>query len=56
MRHPGRGLLHRRTGRERTRADFEQLCERAGFTVTEIHPLPAPAVFSLIEATPSGNP
>ena len=43
-------------GRERTRADFEQLCERAGFTVTEIHPLPAPAVFSLIEATPSGNP
>jgi O-methyltransferase domain len=40
-------------GRERTRADFEQLCERAGFTVTEVHPLPAPAVFSLIEATPS---
>jgi hypothetical protein len=29
-------------GRERTRADFEQLCAEAGFTLSEIHPLPHP--------------
>lgn len=39
-------------GRERTRADFESLCARAGFTVIGVTPLPPPSAFSLIEATP----
>jgi hypothetical protein len=37
-------------GRERTRTDFEQLLARAGLTLTSVTPLPAPAVFSLLEA------
>lgn len=40
-------------GRERTRADFEQVCTRAGFTVTAVTQLPPPAMFSIIEATPA---
>lgn len=40
-------------GRERTRADFEDLCRRSGFAVTGITPLPPPAAFSLIEAAPA---
>jgi hypothetical protein len=40
-------------GRERTRTDFEQLCHRAGFTLTSITPLPAPSAFCLIEAAPA---
>jgi hypothetical protein len=40
-------------GRERTRADFENLCGRTGFALTDVIPLPQPAAFSLIEATPS---
>ncbi|MGH3901633.1 MAG: methyltransferase [Pseudonocardiaceae bacterium] len=40
-------------GRERTRADFEDLCHRSGFTLTGITPLPPPAAFSLIEAVPT---
>lgn len=40
-------------GRERTRADFEEVCRRAGLAVTEVTPLPAPATFSLIEAVPA---
>lgn len=40
-------------GRERTRADFEELCERAGFSVTGITPLPPPVVYSLIDARPT---
>ncbi|MFD7662833.1 methyltransferase [Streptomyces sp. NPDC059788] len=37
-------------GRERTRADFEHLCTTAGFKITSLTPLPAPALFVLIEA------
>ncbi|KAA6214787.1 methyltransferase [Streptomyces albofaciens JCM 4342] len=40
-------------GRERTRADFEDLCAKAGFTLTGLTPLPAPDPFVLIEAAPS---
>jgi hypothetical protein len=40
-------------GRERTRADFEQVCTRAGFTVTAVTPLPPPIMFSIIEAIPA---
>lgn len=40
-------------GRERTRADFEDLCRRSGFTLTGITTLPPPAAFSLIEAAPT---
>jgi predicted transcriptional regulator len=39
-------------GRLRTRADFEQLCERAGFTVQAVMPLPPPTPFCVLEATP----
>jgi hypothetical protein len=39
-------------GRERTRAEFERLCTRAGFTATDVRALSAPSWFSLIEATP----
>ena len=39
-------------GRLRTRADFEQLCERAGFTVQAVTPLPPPTPFCVLEATP----
>ncbi|MBB5153127.1 methyltransferase [Saccharopolyspora phatthalungensis] len=41
-------------GRERTRADFEDLCRLAGLTLTRILPLPPPSPFSLIEAAPAG--
>lgn len=41
-------------GLERTRAEFERLCERSGFTLTNLTPLP-PYDFSLIEAAPSPN-
>ncbi|MEV6398857.1 methyltransferase [Streptomyces sp. NPDC051907] len=37
-------------GRERTRADFEAVCRRAGLAVTSISSLPAPNTFCLIEA------
>jgi hypothetical protein len=40
-------------GRERTRAEFDTLCQRAGFTLTDVIPLPRPAVFSVLEATPA---
>ena len=39
-------------GRERTRTDFETLCQRAGFAITDVTSL-APAGFSILEATPS---
>ncbi|MEU9122587.1 methyltransferase [Streptomyces sp. NPDC048506] len=39
-------------GRERTRDEFERLCEAAGFAVRTVTPLPAPNRFSLIEAEP----
>jgi DNA-binding transcriptional ArsR family regulator len=39
-------------GRLRTRADFEQLCERTGFTLQTVTLLPSPAAFSVLEATP----
>jgi len=39
-------------GRLRTRSDFEQLCERAGFTLQTVRPLPPPVGSSVLEATP----
>lgn len=38
-------------GRERTRGEFERLCARAGFTLTDVRPLEYG--FCLIEATPA---
>jgi hypothetical protein len=40
-------------GRERTRMELEELCRRADFVLTSITPLPPPAAFSVIEATPA---
>ncbi|MEU7183641.1 MULTISPECIES: methyltransferase [Streptomyces] len=40
-------------GKERTRADFEKLCTRAGLTLTDIVTLPSHVGLSLIEAVPS---
>jgi hypothetical protein len=40
-------------GRERTRADFEDLCKRAGLALTGVTPLPPQYAFSLIEAAPA---
>jgi hypothetical protein len=40
-------------GRERTREDFDDLCARAGFVLTDVIPLPPPHAFSLIEAAPA---
>jgi O-methyltransferase domain/Dimerisation domain len=40
-------------GRERTLGEFEDVCRRAGFAVTEVIALPPPAAFSLIEARPA---
>lgn len=37
-------------GRERTRRDFEDVCHRAGLSLTTVTPLPEAAPFSLIEA------
>ncbi|MEV0320167.1 methyltransferase [Streptomyces sp. NPDC050658] len=37
-------------GRERTRQDFEDVCRRAGLSLTSVTPLPEAAPFSLIEA------
>ncbi|WJV50824.1 methyltransferase [Streptomyces flavofungini] len=37
-------------GRERTRAEFEEVCRRAGFTVTSVTPLPQAPPFHAIEA------
>ncbi|MEV5981151.1 methyltransferase [Streptomyces sp. NPDC052114] len=37
-------------GRERTRAEFEELCGRAGLTVLSVTPLGAPNSFSVVEA------
>ncbi|MBG0857502.1 methyltransferase [Streptomyces spinoverrucosus] len=37
-------------GRERTRTDFEDVCHRAGLSVTSVTPLAEAAPFSLIEA------
>ncbi|WP_405063998.1 acetylserotonin O-methyltransferase [Kribbella sp. NBC_01505] len=39
-------------GRERTRADFDALLQRSGFSLTAIHALPPEVGFWLIEATP----
>ena len=40
-------------GRERTRKDFEDVCRRAGLSVTSVTPLTEAAPFSLIEAGPN---
>ncbi|MGW6466961.1 methyltransferase [Streptomyces rubiginosohelvolus] len=37
-------------GRERTRTDFEEVCRRAGLTLTSVTPLAGAAPFALIEA------
>ncbi|WP_394297109.1 hypothetical protein [Streptomyces globisporus] len=36
--------------RERTRPDFEELCRRAGLSLTSVTPLAGAASFALIEA------
>jgi hypothetical protein len=38
-------------GRERTRADFEDVCRRAGLSLASVTPLAQAAPFCLIEAT-----
>ncbi|WP_020666267.1 methyltransferase [Amycolatopsis nigrescens] len=40
-------------GQERTRADFDRLCERSGLTITGTTPLPPHPGLSLIEAVPA---
>lgn len=40
-------------GKERTRSEFESICQRAGFTLNDVIPLPPPAAFSILEATPA---
>ncbi|MFE0422185.1 methyltransferase [Streptomyces sp. NPDC058953] len=37
-------------GRERTRADFEEVCRRAGLALTSVTPLPKAPPFCLVEA------
>lgn len=39
-------------GRERTAADFEALCARAGFTLRGVQRLPPPVPFAVLEAVP----
>ncbi|WP_281920719.1 methyltransferase [Nocardia cyriacigeorgica] len=39
-------------GQERTRAEYETLCSRAGFAVIAVHPTVFPTSYSLIEAIP----
>lgn len=39
-------------GRERTRADFEALCSRAGFTLASVRILAPPSGYALLEAAP----
>ncbi|MGK5642292.1 methyltransferase [Streptomyces sp. URMC 126] len=40
-------------GRERTREDFEDVCGRAGLSVTSVTPLAGAMPFSLVEAAPA---
>lgn len=42
-------------GRERTRADFEELCHQAGLALTSLTPLAEAAPFFLIEAVAKGS-
>ncbi|MBJ3809441.1 methyltransferase [Streptomyces flavofungini] len=42
-------------GRERTRAEFEEVCRRAGLTVTSVTPLPQAPPFHAIEAEAAGD-
>lgn len=42
-------------GKERTAAEFGELCARSGFVLDKITPLPAPAAFSVIEAVVDPN-
>ncbi|MBE8517354.1 methyltransferase [Amycolatopsis sp. H6(2020)] len=39
-------------GRERTAAEIEKLCAGSGFTIVDLHPLPAPLPYSIVEAVP----
>ncbi|MBM7170537.1 methyltransferase [Streptomyces sp. G44] len=43
-------------GRERTRRDFEDVCDRAGLRVTSVTPLTEAAPFSVIEAAAAEGP
>jgi hypothetical protein len=42
-------------GRERTRAEFDELCDRSGFAVTRVQPLPEHVGFYTIEAAPTSK-
>jgi len=42
-------------GRERTRVDFEQLCQRTGFQLDTVTPLAVPDAFSVLEAVPTAR-
>jgi hypothetical protein len=42
-------------GRERTRVDFEQLCQRTGFQLDTVTPLAVPDAFSVLEAAPTAR-
>lgn len=41
-------------GRERTRADFQELCEAAGLSLVSVTPLPEAEPFWLLEAAAAG--
>ncbi|MFE0100716.1 methyltransferase [Streptomyces sp. NPDC059009] len=43
-------MLANVSGRERTRADFDEVCRQAGLTIVSVTPVPAPSTFCLIEA------
>lgn len=45
-------MLVKHGGRERTRADLEQLCGQVGFAVTGVTPLPPYKAFSVVEVAP----
>jgi hypothetical protein len=42
-------------GRERTRVGFEQLCQRTGFQLDTVTPLPVSDAFSVLEAVPTAR-
>ncbi|MDT0309248.1 methyltransferase [Streptomyces sp. DSM 44917] len=50
----GLNMLLNVGGRERTRADFEELCRAAGLAAPVFTPLPPPQVFALVEPAPAG--
>ncbi|MGI9329729.1 MAG: methyltransferase [Gammaproteobacteria bacterium] len=46
------GIMALTGGRERSEADFKRLFASAGLVLVDIHPLPAPATLSIVEARP----